>query len=250
MSTDRCLVTARVDRHFARKLDAAGELAMREHLPGCAACRARYEKHLLLEKLDPDAAGPRARIASGLGLGAPRPILRTITPVMGALAVAAAIAFLLVRPAGAPLDSGFTARGGGDASAESAYLVVNQGGSRAGETIARNDELTFGYGNTAGKRFLMVFGVDEHRHVFWYYPAWTDPSTDPTSIAITPGARSLPDAVRHDLDGAELSVHAVFTDSPLAVKSVESLISAAPAGKTPSFGAGSIDHTIRFHVQP
>jgi len=252
-------MTARVDRHFARQLDPAGERAMREHLPTCSQCRARYEKQLLLEQLDPDAAGPQARIASGLGIGGARPALRAATPFMGALALAAAIAFLVMRPAGpgSPLDTGFTARGGGDASSadDASYVIVYRGGSdagptRAGASIHRGDELSFGYGNTANKRYLMVYGVDEHRHVFWYYPAWSDPKEDPHSIPITAGAQSLPDAIKHELDGKQLEIHAVFTDLPLAVKAVEGSISSAPIGETPRFGPGSIDRTIRFEVDP
>ena len=262
MSTERCLMTARVDRHFARTLDPAGERAMREHLPTCSPCRARYEKQLLLEQLDPDAVGPEARIASGLGLGTPRLLLHTATPLMGALALAAAIAFLVLRPAGpgSPLDTGFTARGGADSSASSTsddlvYVLVYRGATdagptRAGTSIRRGDELSFGYGNTAGKRYLLVYGVDEHRHVFWYYPGWSDPKDDPSSIAIAPGAQSLPDAIKHELDGKQLEIHAVFTDLPLTVRAVEALISSAPIGRTPTFGPGSIDRTIRFEVDP
>jgi hypothetical protein len=265
MTTERCLMTARVDRHFARTLDPAGERAMREHLPTCGPCRARYEKQLLLEQLDPDAVGPEARIASGLGIGsgsAARPLLRTATPLMGALALAAAIAFLVLRPAGpgSPLDTGFTARGGADSSASSAsddlvYVLVYRGAmdagpTRAGTAIHRGDELSFVYGNTADKRYLMIYGVDEHRHVFWYYPGWSNPKEDPSSVAIAPGAQSLPDAIRHDLDGEQLAIHAVFTDLPLTVKAVEGFISSAPIGKTPTFGPGSIDRTIRFEVDP
>ena len=261
MSAERCLMTARVDRHFARQLDPAGERAMREHLPTCAECRARYEKHLLLEKLDPDAAGAQARIAAGLGIGDSRrpALLRAATPVMGALALAAAILFLVMKPSGAgsPLDTGFTARGGGDASVDdsSSYVIVYRGATdagpaRAGTSIHRGDELSFGYGNMANKRYLMIYGVDEHRHVFWYYPAWSDAKEDPRSIAIAAGTQSLPDAIKHDLDGKQLEIHAVFTDLPLGVKAVESLISGAPIGKTPTFGPGAIDRTIRFEVDP
>lgn len=261
MSAERCLMTARVDRHFARELDPAGERAMREHLPTCAQCRARYEKQLLLERLDPDAAGPQARIASGLGIGGARPALRAATPFMGALALAAAIAFLVMRPAGpgsgARLDTGFAARGGADSGAadESSYVIVYRGAtdagpSRAGASVRQGDELSFGYGNPSNKRYLMVYGVDEHRHVFWYYPAWSDPAEDPRSIPITAGPHSLPDAIKHDLDGKQLEIHALFTDVPLAVKTVERQISGAPLGETPGFGPASIDRTIRFEVDP
>ncbi len=257
MSAERCLMTARVDRHFAHTLDPAGERAMREHLPTCVPCRARYDKHLLLEQLDPDAAGPQARIASGLGFAQARPLARRAAPLMGAMAVAAMLALLLTRPSGLPADAGFTARGsdGGDAAAQSSYVVVyrrgaDAGASRAGDTIHRADELTFTYGNPLGKRYLMVFGVDEARRVFWYYPAWTDPKTNPTSISIAPGTGALPDAVRHDLEGSKLEIHAVFTDAPLTVTAAEGLVRGTPAGHAPVFGPGSLDSTIKLEVEP
>jgi hypothetical protein len=60
----------------------------------------------------------------------------------------------------------------------------------------------------------------------------------------------LPDAIKHDLEGKQLEIHAVFTDVPLTVKAVEAQISGAPIGKTPTFGPGGIDRTIRFEVEP
>ena len=152
--------------------------------------------------------------------------------------------------------AGFTARGSDAGEGrESSYVVVHRSGndagpSRAGDSIRRGDELTFAYGNASNKPFLLVYGVDERRHVFWYYPAWTDAQDDPRSIAIQPGAHALPDAIRHDLVGSTLEIHAVFTDAPLRVNTVEDLISRAPAGRSPSFGPGSIDRSIRFQVQP
>ena len=262
MSSERCLTSARVDRHFARTLDPAGERAMREHLPTCAPCRARYDKHLLLEQLDPDADGPQTRIASGLGFGQARPLARIAAPLMGAVAVAAMLALVVTRPSGLPADAGFTARGGGDggdAAAQSSYVVVYRLGEdagasgtfdRVGDTIHRADELAFSYGNPLGKRYLMVFGVDEARRVFWYYPAWIDPRTNPSSISVAAGTRSLPDNVRHDLEGSKLEIHAVFTDAPLDVTAAEGLVRGTPLGQAPTFGPGSVDSILKLEVVP
>ncbi len=63
-----CPERAKVDLHFERRISVDDERAMREHLPSCAECKKRYERQLLLEKLDPAAAGPGARLARGLGL--------------------------------------------------------------------------------------------------------------------------------------------------------------------------------------
>jgi hypothetical protein len=259
-----CPEQAKVDLHFAQRISVGEERAMRDHLPGCAVCRGRYERHLLLERLDPTSAGPGPRLASGLGFGERTarvfafgsPSMR----VIGALAVAACIALLLVRSPrpNAEVD-GFTARGG--APADGTEVTVYRGtrssdapAVRAGSSIRRQDELSFAYANPRGKAFLMIFGVDEQHRVYWYYPAWTDPAAAPTSLAIerTTSPRALPDAVRHDLTGAALDVRAVFTDAPLDVRTVEGLV-----GKGEERGrfvegrqAGAIEQSIRFRVEP
>src|SRR3712207_2020306 len=73
-STAPCDSTRLVDAHFGRGgLPPRRERALREHLPGCTTCRARYERHLLLAEVDRSIPGAQERLARGLGLpAAPR----------------------------------------------------------------------------------------------------------------------------------------------------------------------------------
>ena len=72
----------------------------------------------------------------------------------------------------------------------------------------------------------MIFGIDEHRHVYWFYPSWTDAQSDPPAVAAPASMvlRELPDAVTQKLDGNLLQVEALFLDAPLTVKQVEGRI--------------------------
>ena len=100
--TDGCTATHRVDRHFDGTLSASEEHAMREHLPACTGCRARYERRLLLAELDPAALSAKDRIGRGLGLAKPAPIAlaaRWGAPAM-AFAVAAAVLLFFGNPGG------------------------------------------------------------------------------------------------------------------------------------------------------
>ncbi|MBS2011677.1 MAG: hypothetical protein JST00_02090 [Deltaproteobacteria bacterium] len=249
-----------IDRHFAERLSPTEEHAMREHLPSCDECRRRYERHLLIERLDPAARGPGARLASGLGLGPRRegvvlPIARRAVPLALAAAAAAVLVVHGLPRREAPESLGFTARGGAPSAqvGEGPEVTVyrrsassaDASAERAGASIRRSDELAFAYRNPGAKRYLMIYGVDDRRRVYWYYPVWTDPAANPSSIEVerADAARQLPDAVRHELEGRELEIHALFTDSPLDVRSVEAKVaSGAPPAAT--------ELVTRFHVDP
>jgi hypothetical protein len=88
------------------------------------------------------------------------------------------------------------------------------------------DELAFAYANPGGYEKLMVFAVDEHRHVYWYQPEWSNQADDPHALSITPGAdvREIPSAVSHSFDGGALTLFAVFTNEDLTVRGVERLV--------------------------
>jgi hypothetical protein len=115
-------------------------------------------------------------------------------------------------------------------------------------TISAGDELAFAYENRAGKKRLMIFAVDEHRHVYWFFPAWQDPAGDPEAIAAEPGERphELREAVRHAFDGQRLLVRAIFTDEPATVREVERRLE---RGETPLV-PGSLEQSIPLSVAP
>ena len=181
--------------------------------------------------LDPRALPPEERVARGLGLSMPRrtsPGWRLLGLSTAAGIVAAAI--MVLGPAGRDGNHGFFARGvPGPGHAEVLVYRVPRATSAprpAGDVMAPTDELAFAYRNPIGKRRLMIFGIDEHRHVYWYHPAWLRAAENPPGIAISsaPGAHELSDAVTQRLDGEELSIHALFSDQALTVRDVEQAV--------------------------
>lgn len=246
--TTACPKTTLVDAHFARTIAPEGERELRAHLDTCATCQARYRRRQLLAKLDPEAAPPEARIACGLGLGlaadasperAPK---RSNVVALRAFAVASIVAvaaMLLFRVTTNPASDGFTARGPGSGGASSSVQIVRA--TKGSEptlvdgSIRADDELAFAYDNAKQKPYLLVFGVDEHGHVYWYHPAWTNAADDPAAIRIdaSGGRHELREAVGHDLDGATLEIHALFADRPITVREIERIVAGrrAPLGR-------------------
>ncbi len=261
-----CLEQPSIDDHFAGHLSAGDERRMRLHLPGCAACRRHYDRHLLLASLDPEAPAVHERLATGLGMGVPR--WRSVAARLheggkgwpgwrpwsaaGIVAAAAAIALVGTRVA-QERAMPFQARGAATPGAHAFVYEAKKGqaSKRVNESIAPSAELAFGYENAANKPYFMAFGVDEHRHVYWYHPGWTDPASDPASISISggPERRLLPEAIGHDLDGTVLEVHAWFLDRPMNTKAVEVEVRAAAPGVTRLAPAGAIEEVVRLEVR-
>jgi hypothetical protein len=220
-----------IDAHFARRISPAREHAMRAHLAGCDACGKYYQAHLLFERITAGNERTRERLADGLGL---RVTPRANAPWVAAAALAATVAaMVLVHETAARHDREFAARGGAH-DEPPRVLVYRLNPTRelaANERVKQTDELAFAYTNPGGFRNLLVFGVDEHRHVYWYHPAWTNHIEHPRAIAIEsgPAARELPEAIRHDIDGQTLTVYGVFLDDDLTVERVEELVGEASA---------------------
>jgi hypothetical protein len=238
--------------HFAASGNAVDERAMRGHLPACAACRTVYDRHLLLARLDPAQPSPEDRLARSLGLplrtrAARRRLPFAFTALLG-VTVAAAIVVAPRHlssqlpshlpsqlPSDRAAESGFAPRGpAAAASAETELWVFRIApGSRVAEpapdTITAGDELAFAYRNPTGSRCLMVFAIDEHRHIYWYHPEWSALADDPAAVTVSgdPGVHELPAAVMQHFDGEELMIHALFTDRKLTVRQVEGAFAAA-----------------------
>ncbi len=223
--TPNCPQQHLVDRHFALAIAVAEECALREHLPQCAICSARYDRQLLLSKLDPAAPSAQQRLGRGLGL-MPRPVA-TGRWVVSSLAFAAslAIAVSVWRVSADPSD-GFAARGPSTEVGLTVWRSFEGGLVRIDPSIRADDELAFSYLNRSGKKHLLVFGVDEHRHIYWYHPAWVRQQDNPSAIAIEAGNQPhvLAEAIRHPLDGRSLTLYGVFTDRALTVTEVESIV--------------------------
>jgi hypothetical protein len=89
--------------------------------------------------------------------------------------------------------------------------------------MAPSDELAFAYINARGLERLMIFAVDEHQHVYWYYPQWTDAADNPRAVPIGsgPDLHELPEAVAQEFDGETLTIHYLFTNTALSVRDIE-----------------------------
>jgi hypothetical protein len=249
MST--CPSRGHVDQHFAGTISAADERSMRAHLLECPLCRQYYGRHHLLSQLDPTAMCPQERLGQALGI-AGNEQRGHVWPYAVALVAMAACVLLWLRPPSS--TEGFASRGGADREAASRVLVYQATDRRApalaGSSIGAHDELAFAYENGAGKPRLMIFGTDEHAHVYWFYPEWTRPDDKPVAIPIAiDGARhELKEAITHHLDGKQFLVRALFVDGPIPVQEVETLLLAHPSGPLPI--AGAIESSISFTVEP
>jgi hypothetical protein len=215
-----------IDDHFRVAITPDREHEMREHLAGCDECRTYYNRHLVLASLDPKAKSDEARIGVGLGFRPERAPWLSLPRLSGVVALAGAVAVLtiFVRQPAAPE---FASRGASAPSVQ-IFTIAKSGGKAmpVEKKIAATDSLAFAYTNPDRAHRLMVFALDEHRHVYWYYPSWENPAENPQAILAPPTdkPRELPDAVQHSLDGNELEIHAVFVDKPWTVKEVEQQI--------------------------
>jgi putative zinc finger protein len=220
-----------ITAHFAGRIDPTEERALRLHLHDCRACRRGYARAHALASIDPRAPRSRERLARGLGFAAERRAWFTGLARHWAWGVPAlaAIAWMTVRPAApaparpelvAPSPRGTTLA----APALLAYRIPPNGAPRIIDgAIEGGDELAFAYANPAAWPYLMVFAVDEHRHVYWYHPAWRPGAPPPTAVPAQAGAGpfELPSATRHALDGGRLVVHAVFARRAVSVQEIE-----------------------------
>jgi hypothetical protein len=227
-----------VQRHFALRITSSEERSLRRHLAECSECRATYERRLLLASLLPTAASAQQRLANGLGFSAPVPKPVYSVPLgVVATAVAMFALFLYTKPAE------FAARGHGEHERVAQVLAYRvQPGKTAlavSGSVQRSDELAFAYVNSRGFEKLMIFGVDEHAHVYWYHPAWSSSSDNPRAIDIAKGPelRELPEAIAHQLDGNSLKIHALFSNSDLSVRDVERMLKERASGAAGSKGS-------------
>jgi hypothetical protein len=205
------------------------EAVMRRHLIGCPDCTRYYNRLLIGARLDPKAPSAEERLARGMG----RPMRRerrrvNWLPAMTAGATLAACALLLI--VWWPHDR-FAERGGKLGDKNDVLLYRTRAGVKAQRIGDRahihvDDELAFAYRNPESYARLVIFAVDEHKHIYWYYPAWNNAADDPVAVAIRPSPSpvELREVVAHELDGRLLRVHALFTNAPVTVKQIEQLV--------------------------
>jgi len=256
MSTKHHRLRRLVDGHFSGGLAADDEASLREHLVTCGPCRQAYEAYLVAERLDPRAPAPRERLGRALGLEAPAPRGRGWRRLAGgALALAGATALVLVLGRASPNTPSPVSRGPTVAASQPLEVAVfevrdDRQARRVTDVVQGSDELAFAYRNELGKGFLMIFAIEADGRVLWFHPAWTDPADNPAAVPIDRqiGLRELPEAIRHPLRGPRLTLHALFADQPLDVRTVEARIAAG--GLVADARAGEVLRTLELEVRP
>ena len=87
------------------------------------------------------------------------------------------------------------------------------------------DGLLFSYTNLGPEPFsyLMIFGVDGNRRVYWYYPAFLDARDNPKGIDIEKGASraGLQEVIAHPYRVGPLTLFGLFSDKALSVFDIE-----------------------------
>jgi len=96
------------------------------------------------------------------------------------------------------------------------------------ETVPTDASLLFYYTNLGNNPFdfLVIFAVDAHQNVRWFYPAYEQPGVNPASISIKRGLANvpLPDLIHLDWAPGPIVIHALFSHLPLHVLEVEARI--------------------------
>ncbi len=246
--------------YFCGRAAPPAERAMRAHLADCASCQRLYDRHLILAHLDPRALSAQDRIAASLGFRS-RPARRWGRWIGGLVVpVAAAAAFALLPRQHLQTDRAdpFGARGVESSTARAPsfwmYRIGRAGAPKlADRTIGAADELAFAYSNPGSKRFLMIFGVDEHRHVYWFHPSWSEGQAPPLAITASagPGPHELQEAIHHDVDARRLEVYAAFSERQLDASIVEANVRRARDVETlPALGDDVVMIRRAFDVSP
>ena len=155
-----------------------------------------------------------------------------LAPVAVAIAFAIRIPDAIIATPPPTRPASFATRGlssGGPPALWTYRLGPGPSAHLVDRVIHADDDLAFAYSNPSGKRFLMVFGVDEHRRVYWFHPAWPVGAAPPLAVraAEGPGPHELTEAIRHQLEPGALRIHALFCDHPLSATTVEAAVRGA-----------------------
>jgi hypothetical protein len=93
------------------------------------------------------------------------------------------------------------------------------------DVLHKEDGLLFSYTNLGPEPFsyLMIFGIDEDRHVYWYYPAFLDARDNPKGIDIVKGGSrvGLQEVIAHPYREGTLILFGLFSDRAVSVSDIE-----------------------------
>ena len=105
-----------------------------------------------------------------------------------------------------------------------------------GKTISASSGLLFSYANRSKTPYshLMIFAVDAKGESHWYYPAYLNENTNPTSIPITASETGveLREVIQHNLASGPLTLYGLFSNTPIDVKTIEAHVTVNVQGAT------------------
>ena len=237
-----CFSIDTLEAFVAGRLSGGDRQVVEAHL-GCLLCREQ------VEALREHGAAPKKT----------RAVVRWSRSI-GVIAAAAAVIFAFVlAPGDRQSTPTWTSRGPEDA--DTGFRATFLAGTRAlqsGDTITTRARIQVRLDSVRlDDQNLLAFAVDEAGQVFWYYPAWSDASTDPLAVAIDRREANggLPvEAIEHDLRSGSLRLTVLLSRDRLSVRTVEKMISERPitpttSTKSWSFTSEALEYSIIVHVR-
>jgi hypothetical protein len=216
--------------------------SVRDHLPGCAACREQVASIRTLvsdvaARIDPrPGALERALARLDEVPAAPPPRWKPVlTGVLGLAVAAAAVALVPVVRSRHGDPAGFTARGESakPSLARDVGVTLYRHGTRldpltAGGTVTAHTAYAVTFRNLGadGSAYLAVFAQDAAGEVHWIEPTWVDPAQDPVSVSLPHAEREGAPRMSVVLERPAAGMMHVFvlvTSSPVRVSEVERL---------------------------
>lgn len=209
--------------------------AFAEHVQSCALCSNEVKRLRAvvsqLAQLELAREAPAFTAAFFSKLKA-QPAKR---PLANAVAVLSMLAVCLAVLVAWPQPQGFEARGGGTAAdSRLGFEVYVHESGRAATRLQAGQQLSQAAGysfvvvnRSQQQQYLMLFALDASAEVHWFYPAFVDPKSDPSSLALpaAPQVRALPEGITPERPAAgPVRFVALFTAAPLHVAEVEARI--------------------------
>lgn len=180
-----------------------------------------------------------ARRSTTQASGRPRPAFRIAGPVAAAatvvLLVFAGVLLFRQRPSATSVDEYRVKSAASASDVRSRWIAFNAfrlsgeaQPEQVTDTLRSDDGLLFSYTNLGPEPFsyILIFGVDANRRVYWYYPAFLDHADNPKSISIAKDVSraGLREVIAHPYTEGSLTLFSLFSDKVLSVSDIEAAV--------------------------